>query len=405
MKKFNNVNKKCLLAILISATLFSVNTYAETELNVWWIEREQKPLLEKLDEANPDIKLNIRLFSISELNNELLKAASTGRNIPDIVQIDNPYHQYFANLGILANLDPYIAQSTTIKMDEYYPGPKATVMLDDKVYGIPSTTNSLYLYYNKDAFREVGLDPEQPPETWTQLREYAEKLTDLSKMRYGLRFSFPQSEEGVFQSLPWLQMVGADWDNLQPKAVEESLGFLKGMIDDRIVSRDSLSTGQTAAPFMSQTTAILVGGPWMIGEISQVDFDWGVAVLPYNEKYNIRSSALGGINTAIPAKAENIELAFGLLEEIRRNQDELWNEYGNMSPVATISPENKNYQEVFEVLSTQLESAKPRGPHPEWSKISPILSDMTQRILTGRTSAVDAAVNAEKRIQKIVDKS
>ncbi|RJX75670.1 sugar ABC transporter substrate-binding protein [Vibrio sinensis] len=405
MKKFNNVKQKCILATLISATSFSFNAYAETELNVWWIEREQKPLLEKLDEENPNIKLNVRLFSIDELNNELLKAASTGRNIPDIVQIDNPYHQYFASLGVLADLNPYIAKSDTIKMEEYFPGPKATVMLDGKAYGLPSTTNSLYLYYNKDAFKEVGLDPEQPPQTWTQLREYAEKLTDHSKMRYGLRFSFPQSEEGVFQSLPWLQMVGADWNNLEPKAVEESLGFLKGMIDDRIVSRDSLSTGQTAAPFMSQTTAILVGGPWMIGEISQVDFEWGAAVLPYNEKYNIRSSALGGINTAIPAKAENIQAAFELLEDIRKHQDVLWNDYGNMSPVATISSNNKNHQEVFEVLSAQLESAKPRGPHPEWSKISPILSDMTQRILTGRTTAEQAAVNAEKRIEKIVDKS
>ncbi|WP_114764506.1 ABC transporter substrate-binding protein [Vibrio rhodolitus] len=405
MKKSNNVKQKCVLATLIAASTFSVNTYAETELNVWWIEREQRPLLEKLDEANPDIKLNIRLFSIDELNNELLKAASTGRNIPDIVQIDNPYHQYFASLGVLANLDPYIAKSENIKMDEYFPGPKATVMLDGKVYGLPSTTNSLYLYYNKDAYKEVGLDPEQPPKTWTELREHAEKLTDHSKMRYGLRFSFPQSEEGVFQSLPWLQMVGADWNNLEPQKVDESLGFLKSMIDDRLVSKDSLSTGQTAAPFMSQTTAILVGGPWMIGEISQVDFEWGAAVLPYNEKYNIRSSALGGINTAIPAKAENIEAAFALLEDIRDHQDELWNEYGNMSPVATISSENKTHQVLFEVLSNQLESAKPRGPHPEWSKISPVLSDMTQRILTGRTDAEKAAENAEKRINKIIEKS
>ena len=76
-----------------------------------------------------------------------------------------------------------------------------------------------------------------------------------------------------------------------------------------------------------------------------------------------------------------------------------------MSPVATISSENKTHQVLFEVLSNQLESAKPRGPHPEWSKISPVLSDMTQRILTGRTDAEKAAENAEKRINKIIEKS
>jgi ABC-type glycerol-3-phosphate transport system substrate-binding protein len=36
---------------------------------------------------------------------------------------------------------------------------------------------TLALVYNKDHFRAAGLDPEKPPATWEQLREYANKLT------------------------------------------------------------------------------------------------------------------------------------------------------------------------------------------------------------------------------------
>ena len=37
----------------------------------------------------------------------------------------------------------------------------------------------MVLFYNKDAFEEVGLDPEDPPETWEEVVEYGQKLTPM----------------------------------------------------------------------------------------------------------------------------------------------------------------------------------------------------------------------------------
>ena len=44
----------------------------------------------------------------------------------------------------------------------------------------------MVLFYNKDAFEEVGLDPEDPPETWEEVVEYGQKLTNENRYGVGL---------------------------------------------------------------------------------------------------------------------------------------------------------------------------------------------------------------------------
>ena len=48
---------------------------------------------------------------------------------------------------------------------------------EGRYYGIPYTVDLSGLVWNKELFREAGLDPERPPETWDELIEYAQKLT------------------------------------------------------------------------------------------------------------------------------------------------------------------------------------------------------------------------------------
>ena len=44
------------------------------------------------------------------------------------------------------------------------------------VYGLPHTANGLGLMYNRRLFEEAGLDPDDPPQTWGEVREYARRI-------------------------------------------------------------------------------------------------------------------------------------------------------------------------------------------------------------------------------------
>jgi sn-glycerol 3-phosphate transport system substrate-binding protein len=47
---------------------------------------------------------------------------------------------------------------------------------EDKLWMMPLSGGVPLLYYNKVAFREVGLDPEKPPQNLEEVRQYSEKL-------------------------------------------------------------------------------------------------------------------------------------------------------------------------------------------------------------------------------------
>lgn len=46
-----------------------------------------------------------------------------------------------------------------------------------KIWSMPFNNSLPLLYYNKDLFAKVGLDPEKPPQTWNELIQYAQRLT------------------------------------------------------------------------------------------------------------------------------------------------------------------------------------------------------------------------------------
>ncbi|AGT32328.1 glycerol-3-phosphate ABC transporter substrate-binding protein [Geobacillus genomosp. 3] len=49
--------------------------------------------------------------------------------------------------------------------------------VNGQIYSMPFNSSTPVLIYNKDAFREAGLDPEKPPLTYSELKEAAKKLT------------------------------------------------------------------------------------------------------------------------------------------------------------------------------------------------------------------------------------
>lgn len=76
-----------------------------------------------------------------------------------------PIHELMAETGEPFDPAAYIGAVTS-----YYTTP------DGRMLSMPFNSSTPVLWYNKDAFREAGLDPEQPPKTWPEVGEAARKL-------------------------------------------------------------------------------------------------------------------------------------------------------------------------------------------------------------------------------------
>ena len=62
-------------------------------------------------------------------------------------------------------------------LNSFCPALMANGRIEGKTWGIPFQRSTIVAYYNKDKFREAGLDPESPPKTWDEMESIGKALT------------------------------------------------------------------------------------------------------------------------------------------------------------------------------------------------------------------------------------
>jgi sn-glycerol 3-phosphate transport system substrate-binding protein len=106
-------------------------------------------------------------------------AAFRSKNPPHILQVFEvgtasmmaakgaikPVYEVMAESGLPFDPNAYLPTVTS-----YYTTP------DGRMLSMPFNSSTPVLYYNKDAFRKAGLDPNKPPKTWPEVEECAKKL-------------------------------------------------------------------------------------------------------------------------------------------------------------------------------------------------------------------------------------
>ena len=407
------IRKTAMLGALALATvsIFGLSAKAEdVTISVWALDRDIQPapnLVKDFNALNTGIKVEFRQIQFDDVVSEAMRAYSTGQ-APDIIAVDNPEHALFASRGAFLDLTDMIAKSEVVKTENYFPGPLASTMWDGKNFGIPKATNTIALYYNKDMFKAKGLDPDKPPQTWAELVETARKLTDPSANVYGLTFSAKANEEGTFQFLPWAQMAGASYETINTEGAVKALDTWKTIIDEKLASPDTLTRSQwdSTGTFNSGNAAMAISGPWELDRmVEEAKFDWGVALLPVPEEGAERSSAMGDFNWAIFANSEHPEEAFKVLEYFVSQDNRMFKDFGQLPARSDIAiPETgvALKDAGLKVFVEQLKYAKPRGPHPEWPKISKAIQDAIQAALTGQMSSKEALDQAAEKIKAVL---
>ncbi|MGA4670712.1 ABC transporter substrate-binding protein [Propionibacteriaceae bacterium Y1923] len=79
----------------------------------------------------------------------------------------------FARNGWLMDLTSKVSEDSEYGWDDYQPGPVSASSYEDKVVGVPLTTERECLYYRKDILEQIGASA--PPDTIDELFEMAQK--------------------------------------------------------------------------------------------------------------------------------------------------------------------------------------------------------------------------------------
>ena len=295
-----------------------------------------------------------------------------------------------------------MGKSKLIKPDVYFKGPWASGIWKSRIFAVPRDANTLALCYNADMFRAKGLDPAAPPKTWSELTADAAKLKDPAKNVFGFGFSAMQAEEGVFQWLPFLYQAGGSIDHLDAPEAAQSLQLLVDFVKSGSASLDVLNQRQyeVTNTFMAGNTAMVMCGPWELPRLrNEAKFDWKLTLLPVKDGKDIHASSLGGYDWVVPKDAQNADGAFAFIEFMAQPQivSEGWNT-GRLPPRTDIVIDNPQWPQAYAIYHEQLQSARARGPHPQWPDLSRPMQTAIQEAITGKRTAAEALADAAKKV-------
>nr|WP_040263130.1 sugar ABC transporter substrate-binding protein [Pseudomonas massiliensis] len=139
-------------------------------------------LSKTFEEQHPDIKLNWVVLEENVLRQRLTTDIATQGGQFDVLTIG----MYEASLWGAKNwLAPMQNLPADYKLDDVFPSVREGLSVGGTLYALPFYAESSITYYRTDLFKAAGLTmPDKP--TWTQVGEFASKLTDKSKDQYGL---------------------------------------------------------------------------------------------------------------------------------------------------------------------------------------------------------------------------
>ena len=148
-------------------------------------------LIEKIcadfNAENPDIVVDPVYTGNYDDTVTKIQTAIQGGTPPDVFVSLATQRFTMASTGMAMPLDDLIAadgDEGKAYIDDFLSGFMEDSYVDGKIYSIPFQRSTEILFYNKDAFKEVGLDPEKAPATWDELVEDAKLLTNEN--RYGV---------------------------------------------------------------------------------------------------------------------------------------------------------------------------------------------------------------------------
>ena len=297
-----------------------------TEITLWTrspLERQAKNVVEAYNKSHKN-QVKLEIITNDDMEGKVGGASQTD-SLPDILAGDVVRIPYWASEGIFTDITKQI-DGLDNKAD-LQQGHIEAGTVDGAEYTLPFITDVSVMVWNKNLYKEAGLDPEQGPKSIDQFVEQAKKVAALNKD--GVAGSYLAGQSGgalVFDLFP---SVWADGESVMNKDGSEATldnDSMKGVLDaykelanttNGLGAGSKEETGATwTAPFANGKIGVMpypnTSTTALFDAEKDGGFEVGVAPIP-GTKEGKTSTFLGGDAMGISKDSKHVAQAWNFL--------------------------------------------------------------------------------------------
>lgn len=256
-----------------------------------------REIAKDFEKENPNV--HVKVVNVPNAG-EVLKTRVLAGDIPDVVNIypQSIELQEWAKAGYFEDLSDkdYIKRVKNHYADKY--------AIDGKIYNIPYTANAYGIYYNKDKFKELGLNV---PETWEEFEELVDKIIAKGETPFAIAGADTWTLNGYHQLALATSTGGGKEANdylrfSKPNAIKSSDSVLKDdfRLLDLFRKKGAMQTNWQGAGYTDVVGAFARGdalmtpnGSWAITAINAQDPKFNVGTFPFPGKQKGQSLTIG----------------------------------------------------------------------------------------------------------------
>jgi ABC-type glycerol-3-phosphate transport system substrate-binding protein len=322
-------------------------------------------LIDRFEKEHPDIDIDAQYVPTGDALVQKLITAIQSQTAPDVSWIHADFLDKLIESDAIYPMEHFIKGKdglTKEEINDFFTQLLGAFSYKKVLYALPMDATVLALIYNKDHFKAAGIDPEVPPKTWNDLKEYSKKLTldkdgDGKTDQYGFYVpaypgSGPLSIWEVLQWSPYLwQAGGGIIDSTQTKVLFNSeagvqaLTLWKEIYDQLNFSNYSFTHDMGLA---SGSISMIMDGPWDLPTFRKMkNIDWAVASLPEGPKG--KATYIAGESLAIFKQSKNPDAAWTFVKWVTQPEiQEMFSISSGYLPVRKSVLEKESYKAFLE---------------------------------------------------------
>jgi multiple sugar transport system substrate-binding protein len=144
----------------------------------WWGDDDRASKYEEaidlFEEKYPNITVQTRFQSWDDYWTSRATEAA-GDSLPDVLQMDLSYLRQYGGTGQLLDLSGEVG--VNLNVDDFDEALLEAGSIEGAQYGIPTSTNTLALFYNQDELDELGVEPPAEGYTWDDYDAWLQEVS------------------------------------------------------------------------------------------------------------------------------------------------------------------------------------------------------------------------------------